>query len=393
MLNIDLTDPREVACAWSSLIEPGNNSAGSLIEELGAAPALEWLLHSGMPQDLPARIRYDHNGIAKPWKKEVERWIPRLQQTDVARELACIERLGGELWYPGHPRWPSQLDDLGVSAPVALWARGNLSLTDGKTNIALVGARASTNLGDSIATEMAYQLAADGYTVVSGGAFGIDAAVHKGAIQAAQQTLGDTVATVAFMAGGVGQLYPVSHTELFNRLLDVGLVLSEVPPLWRPAKWRFLARNRLIAAYSQATVVVEAGFRSGALSSAHRALELGREVGAVPGPATSQMSIGCHQLIRNGATLVSNVKEVKELVTGLTQLELPLVETETDAFANPFEERVWQALPKQGKATVESVAAVAGLSVPEVDTALFGLVATGKAQVFGGYCWRINQRG
>lgn len=394
MDRIDLNNPAEVACAWSSLIEPGNYSAGMLISELGAAAALEWLLYSGVAKELPTSLRYDDNGMMLPWKKEVERWIPRLKQLDVQRELEYLARIGGELWYPQHPRWPQQMSDLGLQAPVALWVRGNLNLRVEKPAIAVVGARASTNLGEAIATEMCYQLADDGYPIVSGGAFGIDAAAHNGANRAMQQQNGDSLATVAFMAGGVGQLYPVSHTELFERILETGLVISEVPPQWRPAKWRFLARNRLIAAYAKATVVVEAGIRSGALATARRAMEIGREVGAVPGPATSQMSFGCHQLIRDGATLVSNAKEAKELVAGFTQLELSL-EEEKDAklaapFANLTEERVWQALPKNSRATVESVAAAAGLSVSEVDAALFGLVANGLAQVYGGQCWRVK---
>lgn len=394
MDRIDLNNPAEVACAWSSLIEPGNYSAGMLISELGAAAALEWLLYSGVAKELPTSLRYDDNGMMLPWKKEVERWIPRLKQLDVQRELEYLARIGGELWYPQHPRWPQQMSDLGLQAPVALWVRGNLNLRAEKPAIAVVGARASTNLGEAIATEMCYQLAEDGYPIVSGGAFGIDAAAHNGANRAMQQQNGDSLATVAFMAGGVGQLYPVSHTELFERILETGLVISEVPPQWRPAKWRFLARNRLIAAYAKATVVVEAGIRSGALATARRAMEIGREVGAVPGPATSQMSFGCHQLIRDGATLVSNAKEAKELVAGFTQLELSL-EEEKDAklaapFANLTEERVWQALPKNSRATVESVAAAAGLSVSEVDAALFGLVANGLAQVYGGQCWRVK---
>lgn len=394
MDRIDLNNPAEVTCAWSSLIEPGNYSAGMLISELGAAAALEWLLYSGVAKELPTSLRYDDNGMMLPWKKEVERWIPRLKQLDVQRELEYLARIGGELWYPQHPRWSQQMSDLGLQAPVALWVRGNLNLRAEKPAIAVVGARASTNLGEAIATEMCYQLAEDGYPIVSGGAFGIDAAAHNGANRAMQQQNGDSLATVAFMAGGVGQLYPVSHTELFERILETGLVISEVPPQWRPAKWRFLARNRLIAAYAKATVVVEAGIRSGALATARRAMEIGREVGAVPGPATSQMSFGCHQLIRDGATLVSNAKEAKELVAGFTQLELSL-EEEKDAklaapFANLTEERVWQALPKNSRATVESVAAAAGLSVSEVDAALFGLVANGLAQVYGGQCWRVK---
>lgn len=399
MFEINLDSPREVACLWSNLLEPADAAAGILISELGSAAALAWLLNSGKPADLPPRLHYSETGRALPWAQAVARWLPRLAEVNVRAQLAQLENQGGALWYPEHPRWPSQFNDLEQAAPVALWVRGNLAAAPPKAQIALVGARAATSEGEQIAAELSYQLTESGYSVVSGGAFGIDAAAHRGALQAALHRSGNTaagpVATVAFMAGGINQLYPVSQLELFQQIDEVGLIMSEVPPSWRPAKWRFLARNRLIAAFSQAVVVVEAGVRSGALATAHRGLELGRQVGAIPGSIYSQMSLGCHQLIRNSnATLISRVQDIKEMVLPVSeafQMELQLegAVTEEKQFTTAEAERVWLALPKRGQATISSVAAAAGLSFAEVTAALAELVVAGQAEVAADQCWRV----
>lgn len=396
MFEINFASAVEVAAAWSNLVEPGDSAAGILIAEMGAAPALQWLLNSGKPADLPAAIKTTESGKPLPWKQAVARWLPRINEVNVKQQLENLERMGGELWYPQHPRWPEQLNDLGEVAPVALWVRGNLAASAPRAQIALVGARAATSSGEQIATEFAYELTQAGFSIVSGGAFGIDAAAHRGAIRGVQQlplsTISPKISTVAFMAGGISQLYPASQIELFNQIEDAGLIMSEVPPTWRPAKWRFLARNRLIAAFSQAVVVVEAGIRSGALATAHRGLELGRPVGAIPGSIYSQMSFGCHQLIREAdATLISSVKDVKELVSAVGEyLEYSVLEPKQSQteFSSVYAQRVWQALPKRQRTTVCAVAAVSGLSMPEVNAALAELVVAGQAEVFADQCWR-----
>jgi DNA processing protein len=176
-----------------------------------------------------------------------------------------------------------------------------------KYSVAMVGARAATNYGTTVAYEIAADLAAEGVVVVSGGAFGIDAAAHRGAL-AAQGV------TIAVLANGIDQVYPVGNTSLLHAVMATGVVMTELPPGMHPTRQGFLARNRLIAALGGATLVVEAAARSGSASTVTRALELGRDVMAVPGPVTSMMSVGTHELIRDGATLVTSADDVRELL-------------------------------------------------------------------------------
>ncbi|WP_315133578.1 DNA-processing protein DprA [uncultured Actinomyces sp.] len=249
--------------------------------------------------------------------------------------------------------------------------------------LAVVGARASTAYGEEVATELAGGLAAAGCVVVSGGAYGIDAAVHRGALARGR--------TVSVSAGGVDRLYPGGNTALLEAVIRQGALVAEVPPGCSPARHRFLSRNRLIAAMTQATVVVEAAWRSGALSTARCAQDLGRPLGAVPGPVTSMASVGCHRILRAGAVLVTDVDEVLELL-------LPVGTQDADARkeAQPRNQGqglldgldgdaalVMDALPARRSAGVESVARSAGLSVPQVLAALGLLELSGRVQQEG----------
>lgn len=209
---------------------------------------------------------------------------------------------------PQSAHWPSGLEDLGTSTPVGLWYRGILEKLN-PISIAIVGARGATTYGSSVAAEIAMELSGLNINIVSGGAFGIDAAAHQGAIQG-------NGFTIAVMAGGTNQLYPKTNSSLFSRIIESGLILSEVPPSSPPLRHRFLIRNRLIAAISQATLVVEARIKSGAMSTANEATNLGRDVMAVPGSVRSATSAGCHKLIRDGAVLVSSANEICELLIG-----------------------------------------------------------------------------
>ncbi len=175
----------------------------------------------------------------------------------------------------------------------------------------MVGARASSSYGEHVAAELASGLSDNGITVVSGGAYGIDAAAHRGAL------VGSGV-TVAVLACGVDVSYPKRNSALFSRIVEEGLVVSELPPGCSPTKLRFLARNRLIAAGTLGTVVIEAAVRSGALNSAGWAEQCGRAVLAVPGPITSRMSEGAHLLVRErDAVLVTNVADIVEAISPL----------------------------------------------------------------------------
>lgn len=202
---------------------------------------------------------------------------------------------------PTHPQWPSGLDLLGELAPLGIWKRGKAPQP--ALTVSVVGARSCSAYGESVALNIAAELNQLGLGVVSGGAFGIDAAAHRGAVLAEGKT-------VAVLAGGVDVPYPRANSNLFDRILETGWLVSESPPGQIPLKHRFLIRNRLIAAWSLGTVVVEARIRSGAIATASHANNLGLEVMAIPGPVTAAASTGCHQLIRDGATLVTNASEI-----------------------------------------------------------------------------------
>jgi DNA processing protein len=230
-------------------------------------------------------------------------------------DLAAAGAVGARLLVPEEPAWPewafAPLTFAGapeLAPPLALWVRGPRSLTEASERaVAVVGARAATAYGMHLAGEFGAGLAAAGATVVSGAAIGIDGAAHRGA-------LAGEGATVAVLACGIDRAYPSSHGTLLDRIAASGLVVSEYPPGGVPARHRFLVRNRLIAALGNGTLVVEAALRSGAQRTAADTRALGRLVMAVPGPVTSGLSAGCHQLIRDGALLVTRPEEVLEAV-------------------------------------------------------------------------------
>lgn len=319
----------------------------------------------------------------------VARWAPRLDGLDPRRELRVLDRLDGTLVVPGDPGWPPGLDDLGTVRPLALWVRGEPDLARlAARSVAVVGARACTDYGRHVTGEIASGLAGRGFTVVSGGAYGIDASAHRAALVSGGPT-------VAFLAGGVDRFYPAGNTDLLRAVAESGgAVVSEVPPGSVPSRVRFLLRNRLIAAFAGATVVVEAAWRSGSLSTATRASELSRPVGAVPGPVTSMASTGCHRLLRDGAAVcVTDAAEVAELAGALAQDLAPEVPAAVGAATAPYDDldpvetRAWDALPLRSGASTESVARSAGLAVPDAVAALGRLEVRALAErVAGG--WR-----
>ena len=222
----------------------------------------------------------------------IDRWAVRAGDTTGGGDLERVHRIGGRLVIPGDEDWPTSLDDLGPAAPLGLWVRGSAGLSAVlRRAVAVVGARAASNYGTKCASDLAWDLASSGVTVVSGGAFGIDAAAHRAAIAR-------EAPTVAFMAGGVDRFYPAANAELFEQILATGAIVSETAPGMTPMRHRFLLRNRLIAASAQVCVVVEAGWRSGALNTARHGLELSRKVAAFPGSVYSASSTGAHRLVR-----------------------------------------------------------------------------------------------
>ena len=223
-------------------------------------------------------------------------------------DASAIEQLGRHAdchWVtPGHDWWPAELSVLQTVVPIGLWFRA-AAWQPPAVAVSVVGARSATQYGEYMASEIAAGLEESGLAVVSGGAYGIDAAAHRGALAVRGQT-------IAVLAGGVDVPYPRSNHALFERILERGALVSEVMLGIQPLRHRFLVRNRLIAAWGAATVVVEARERSGALNTATQAGTLGRDVFAVPGPVTSAASAGCHRLIRDGAVLVTGAADVIE---------------------------------------------------------------------------------
>ena len=239
------------------------------------------------------------------------KWGERLAALDLDAELERAERLGVRVITRGSASWPSQLAQLGPREPFALWLNGvaDVRLT-ALQSIAIVGARDATRYGLDITHRLASDLALNDWNTVSGGAFGIDAAAHRGALAVERPT-------VCVVAGGVDVVYPAAHHALFESIKNCGVIVSESPLGTSIRREAFLPRNRIIAALSRATVVVESAVRSGSLNTAREARDLNRVVCAVPGSVHSAQSVGCHHLIRDQyANLVCNADDVLEYLGG-----------------------------------------------------------------------------
>ena len=372
-------DDRFASSAWTSIAEPGDRHAGGLVAVLGPLAALSAVIDR-MPADaLSGRLR-DAGAEDVPPPAELQdaldRWAPRLSSKACLLALKQAARFGVRLLVPSDAVWPDGLGDLGPFGPLALWVRGtdaalaSLGGSAGPHGIALVGARAATGYGEGVTMEASAGLVDRGYTIVSGAAYGIDGMAHRAAL--ASHGL-----TVAFLAGGLDRFYPSGHEDLLTRITESGAVVSEVPCGTMPTKWRFLQRNRLIAAASQATVVLEAGWRSGSLNTAGHASALGRPLGAVPGPVTSVTSAGCHRLIRDyDAVCVTNADEMAELAP-LDTLPSPRSSQPTAPKPAPELTRLLDALSARSPRTTTDVAARAGLSVAVVQGLLGSLQLEG----------------
>ncbi|WP_400999087.1 DNA-processing protein DprA [Agromyces sp. GXQ0307] len=317
MADSEATDPVEaVATALLGYVsEPGDGVLGRLVGALGASGMATALLEGRSGRDIAGQAVTGLGPADAPSGREVTaglaRWGPRLEEDAFARSIAQAARVGARLLLPGDGDWPEGLDDLGVHAPLSLWVRGRPSALAERPSLALVGARAATGYGEHVAVEAAAGLVDRGLAVVSGGAYGIDGTAHRAALAAAGTT-------VAFLAGGVDRFYPAGHEGLLGRIVETGAVVSELACGAAPTRWRFLQRNRLIAAASDATVVLEAGMRSGSLNTAGHAAALGRPLGAVPGPVTSPASAGCHRLLREfDAVCVTDAAQMAELVASV----------------------------------------------------------------------------
>lgn len=372
-------DDRLARVALARLAEPGDLRISGLVAELGAAR-----LHAALvdQRDLGGML----TDVAV-----------RLGSLDPADDLTRAARLGIRYVVPGDDEWPAPLEDLVGAPPVqerggpplGLWVRGPLRLDEVVASgaVAMVGSRSATTYGADVAGDLAAVVTRAGLCVVSGAAYGIDQAAHRGALAAGGPT-------VAVLACGVDRAYPAAHRQLLDHLAAHGAVVSELAPGCAPTRLRFLARNRLIAALTAGTVVVEAALRSGALNTANWAGRLHRTLMGVPGPVTSAPSQGVHQLIRSGAaTLVTSGDEVLELVgrPGEHLVEQPRGPDGRRDRLNLRHRQVLDAVPASRAAGADSIARTAGIGLLEVQTALSYLARVGMVEkVPTG--WRLDRQ-
>jgi DNA processing protein len=371
-----MTDTTQRAWAYlSRVVEPPCAELAALVARVGPVEAAE-RVRQGQVDDTLAR-----------------RTQARREIDCAVEDLELLARRGGRLITPDDDEWPglafTAFGGTAVGAkpqgrpPMALWLLGPARLDDAAQRAAaVVGTRAATGYGEHVAADLAVGLAERDVAVVSGGAYGIDGAAHRA-------TLSVEGLTVAVLAGGIDIPYPAGHSALLHRIATDGLLVTEYPPGVRPARHRFLTRNRLVAAFAGVSVVVEAGLRSGAANTAAWARALGRVVGAVPGPVTSSASGGCHALLRAGAEVITRAEDVVELVGRIGELA-----SEQSSPASPLdglaedERRVYEALPGRGTATVDEIAVAAAVEPARILAPLAMLEIAGLVERHGG-SWRI----
>ena len=367
---------RLARAALSRIGEPGDHRLTDLVSDLGARRVLDSLLEQAADRQLGEDL------------------AARLGEVDPVRELERAEKSGIRFVVPGDAEWIPRLADLGQAphlhdrggVPVGLWCRGSARLDEiAADSVAVVGSRSATTYGADVASEICGVLAGSAWTVVSGAAFGIDQAAHRGALSRRGPT-------VAVLACGADRAYPSAHRALIDYVADTGLVVSEAAPGCAPTRIRFLARNRLIAALTRGTVVVEAAVRSGALNTASWAAGLGRVVMGVPGPVTSAPSVGVHQLIRaRDALLVTSGEEVLEAVGPIgtfTLVDPREPDRPRDRLAGR-EQQVLDAVPVVHAAPATAIARAAGLSVTGTRETLLALHRTGLVEHSLGR-WRLT---
>lgn len=338
-------DERDARMALCCAVEPGNLAITAAVADHGAPAVFAGLCRSASRS----------------------RWARRAQSLDLNPVRRAAERNRLRFLIPGDDEWPQSLGDLATAdavqemggAPFGLWVKGDAVLADvSARGVAIVGSRAATPYGQSVASDLAAGLGGHGVSVVSGGAYGIDAAAHSGA-------LATDAPTVAVMAGGLDKPYPPGNAALLQRVAGQGLMVSELPPGEHPTRARFLARNRLIAALCPATIIVEAAWRSGARNTVSWAGACGRVVLAVPGPVHSATSITPHRLIRDAeAVLCTGVADVLELVgpLGRQPPARPDQHRRLDVLSAD-ELAVYEAFPARGELDAGEVSLRAGLSL------------------------------
>jgi len=355
------------------VVEPGDEVAGRWVREYGV-------------REVARRVREGVEPLPGVGYKRWDGLVARGRRAEPGRDLDAARGAGVRFVAPGDPEWPGQLDDLGDGRPLGLWVRGPAGLRMwALRSVAVVGARACTEYGAHMAATIAGGLAERGWVVVSGGAYGVDGAAHRGA-------LGAGGATVAVLACGVDRPYPRGHTQLIGRIADQGLVIGELPPGDHPTPSRFIVRNRVIAALTRGTVVVEAAHRSGSLVTARAAQRLGRHTMGVPGPATSGLSAGVHELLRGDAVLVTDAAEVVELVGEMGELAPdrrgPVLPRD---LLEPGAARVLAALPARRPATADEIARGAQTTQDDAIARLYELRSLGYVERHGDG-WKLTRQ-
>ena len=333
-------DERWARVAWAFLTEPCDADATRLLAEGGAVETLV-RLRAGQLRS--------RNG-----------WEVRLPELDLDAMARAARHSQVRVLVPGDAEWPAGLDRL-RQPPYCLFVRGHPDLAElVERSVAVVGSRAATEYGLRVAADIAEGLAARGFTVVSGAAYGIDSAAHRAALAADGPT-------VAVLACGADRAYPTAHRAMLEQIVATGgAVVSEVPVGCAPYRSRFLARNRIIATLARATLVVEANLRSGSLTTAKAASDHHLPVGAVPGPVTSMTSAGCHALLRQtDAVLVTDAAEAAELAArigdDLLPDHVPSGPSVPGDDLDPESYRVWSAVPLRGGATLDRLASACGV--------------------------------
>ncbi|MFI0487390.1 DNA-processing protein DprA [Actinomadura sp. 9N215] len=375
-----MSDERTARATLTAVAEPGDAFLNRIIDHSGPEQALESIRTGRLPDDVPADLKEI---------KRLEHWRIRLIAAEPDQDMAVCAQFRGRLVCPGDPEWPTTLDDLGSGRPYALWLRGPGDLRFScLRSVAIVGSRAASPYGTRTAADFASELADAGWTVISGGALGVDAAAHRGALAADGPT-------VAVLANGVDIPYPASNEGLFAEMARRSVLVSESPPGAHPHRLRFLVRNRVIAALSRGTVVVEAEARSGALNTAWWAAKLGRMVMAVPGPITSRSSVGCHRLLReDGATLITRTAEIVEAVGRLGDdlappRQSPVLPRDR---LEPVTRSVLEAFPARGPAGPAQLAVKAGVDLGTINAKLGLLAAAGFVERTSSG-WRLTKEG
>jgi DNA processing protein len=369
-----MTDTTQRAWAYlSRVVEPPCAELAALVSRVGPVEAAERVRRGAVDDTLARRTKA---------RRDID---------CAAADLEILARRGGRLITVDDDEWPGLAFTAFGGAvaksdsrpPLVLWALGPARLDEtSQRAAALIGTRAATSYGEHVAADLATGLAERDVAVISGGAYGIDGAAHRAALAVDGLTM-------AVLAGGIDIPYPAGHSALLHRISADGLLVTEYPLGVRPARHRFLTRNRLVAACAGAVIVVEAGLRSGAANTAAWARALGRVVGAVPGPVTSSASNGCHALLRAGAELITRADDVVELVGRIGELapEQPHAATPLDALGDD-ERRVYDALPGRGTATVDEIAVAAAVEPERILAPLAMLEVAGLAERHDG-CWRI----